>query len=841
MAVEDDQQGTARVALVGALVVIASFVAGKAARDAILLSNFEITKLPFFVGASAIASLPIVVLVGRLLSRYGPRRLVPVLNTISAMLLVGEWFLYESQAQLGAILIFFHLTLFGAVLVSGFWSIVNERFDATSAKRYIARIGLGATIGGIVGGLLVERAAVYLAPSAILLVLAGLQVICALLQHVLAQSATHVVPPPSLHSGEAIKLVVKTPLLRGLALIVVFGAVAATALDYVFKVEIVEATGDQGPLRFFAIYYTATNILTALSQIVLSRHVLARLGVARSIATLPATVTAASICALALPGLTAIVIARSSEMIVRSSIYRAAYEMVYAPLAEQFKRSTKVILDVGAERIGDLLGAQLVGLMVYLAAPDGALLVAGLVAGLGALAFAMVLPRSYTKALEQSLEVRVADAEADASWSTVGIPNLADVGDLTAMSLYDLRSSTMASPRMTTGFSKTAVHQAMRASSLQDNVLARIGDLRSSDPKRVKRALATALTPELVPHVVGLLAWDQLAKDATTALRAIAPRCSGVLVDTLLDPKQEFSIKRWVPAILEVGEPGLATWGLWRGLSDSRFEVRYRCAKALAKLRATGHELALLEEEVFAAITRELSVDSSVWQDHRLLDPTPHDEVVFDRAREMTRGLEHVFTLLGLALPSGPVRIALQAIGTSDRMLRGTALEYLESVLPTELRMLLWPHVESSGDQEDDELETLVTSLGEDDSAWPTLWAAIEPALTRMVAQPGFLDRRAPREEDCRNIVLAVMSQLRADNFRRLRAYNEARRSNRSRFTSWLRLVAKRVGTAYLRKRAGEPMSEVADMTAPRPSAEIIADLMESHASLVGSTRDDER
>ncbi|MBA2542338.1 MAG: hypothetical protein H0V17_22035, partial [Deltaproteobacteria bacterium] len=309
----DDQRGPVRIALIGALVVIASFVAGKAARDAILLSNFKITQLPFFVGASAIASLPIVVLVGRLLSKYGPRRLVPVLNTISAALLVGEWVLYEREPQLGAILIFFHLTLFGAVLVSGFWSIVNERFDATTAKRYIGRIGLGATIGGIVGGLIVERAAVYLEPSAILLVLAGLQIGCALLQHVLALGSSHVVPPPSLHSGAAIKLVAKTPLLRGLALIVIFGAIAATALDYVFKVEIVEATGDEGPLRFFAIYYTATNILTALSQILLGRVVLAKLGVARSIATLPTAVTVASICALALPGLTSVVIARSTE------------------------------------------------------------------------------------------------------------------------------------------------------------------------------------------------------------------------------------------------------------------------------------------------------------------------------------------------------------------------------------------------------------------------------------------------------------------------------------------------------------------------------------------------
>ena len=62
--------------------------------------------------------------------------------------------------HMGAVLVVGGLlgTLFGAVLVSGFWSIINERFDARTARKYIGRIGVGATVGGIVGGLIVERA-----------------------------------------------------------------------------------------------------------------------------------------------------------------------------------------------------------------------------------------------------------------------------------------------------------------------------------------------------------------------------------------------------------------------------------------------------------------------------------------------------------------------------------------------------------------------------------------------------------------------------------------------------------------------------------------------------------
>lgn len=847
----DDQPVAARVALMGALVVIASFVGGKAARDAILLSNFDVTDLPLFVGAAAITSLPIVLLVGRMFARHGPRGLVPALGALSASLLFAEWVLYDYAPKVGAVAIFFHLTLFGAVLVSGFWSIVNERFDARTARRYIGRIGVGATIGGIVGGVIVERASVYLEPSAILLVLAGLQLICVALQIALSRGAPPVAPHAAAATeSAAIKVVAKTPLLRNLAALVILGAIAATVLDYVFKARVVEAAGKEGPLRFFAIYYTATNILTALAQIAFARVTLERLGVARSISTLPVSVTFATAGALMFPGLTSTVIARSCEMIVRSSVYRAAYELVYAPLAEQTKRATKVVLDVGAERIGDLLGAQLVGLLLYLAAPGEVLLSAGLVAAVIALGFAAALPRNYTRALEQSLEVRVPEAavEEDPGWSTVGLSRLTltDAGDQTALSLLDLRASTLARriPSLSTAVSPgaTVPRSGAAATALPsskpivrdkpsigfDAMVTRIGDLRSSDVRRVKSALQGSLPRELVPQVVTLLAWDQVAADATKALRAVVPRCTGMLVDTLLDPLQEFSVRRRLPAIIEVGEPALAIWGLRRGLADTRFEVRYRCARALSHLRA-NHELAIDEPAVFELIERELSVESHVWQSHRLLDPSPQDsdELVLDNAGTSSRALEHVFTLLGLTLPTGPVRIALQALHTHDRSLRATALEYIESVLPAPLRALLWPHLESALDDDEDEMAALIPTLSTDPAAWPKLKTALEAALFEMLAQPGFLDRNAPSLEMRKAIVDAIILRFSEDNYRRLGRYLESQRD----FASWLRVEVKRVGRAHLRGVA--LAAEAEGEFEARPRDEIAADLMLSRPSVV--------
>jgi len=199
-------------------------------------------------------------------------------------------------------------------------------------------------------------------------------------------------------------------------------------------------------------------------------------------------------------------------------------------------------------------------------------------------------------------------------------------------------------------------------------------------------------------HAISLLAWEPVIDIARASLQAIAPQITGQLVDALLDGDREFGIRRRLPEILWRGQPELAAWGLWRALRDPRFEVRYRSGKALAKLRDAGHAEDITRDDVFAAVEREVRVDSRVWQSHRLLDGIDADdeEAVLQRvlAQRSATGLDHVFTLLGLTLPAEPLRLALQAVSTRDPALRGTALEYLESVLPEQVRAPLWPFLE---------------------------------------------------------------------------------------------------------------------------------------------------
>jgi hypothetical protein len=138
--------------------------------------------------------------------------------------------------------------------------------------------------------------------------------------------------------------------------------------------------------------------------------------------------------------------------------------------------------------------------------------------------------------------------------------------------------------------------------------------------------------------------------------------------------------------------------GLLQALEDQRFEVRYRAGRALARMMSKDATLRVERQRVIVSVLREVAVERGVWESRQLIDRADDDwspmeaEVLRDRA---TRSLEHVFTLLSLILPPETLRLAFHGLHTLDAYLRGTALEYLETVLPEPVREKLWPFLEA--------------------------------------------------------------------------------------------------------------------------------------------------
>lgn len=696
--IRDFGSADSRAALAAAAagtVMITFQIAGKATRDALFLSTFGVAALPPMVIAAAGLSALVSVALARVMVRIRPAQLVPRLFALSALLLLAEWALAVQGRRPAAVLVYLHFTGLGAVLVSGFWATVNERFDPRTTRRTIGWITAGGSLGGLLGGLLPDRVGADLSLTAMLPILAALHLLAALL--VLGVEYGH--PPdspsearapgedPTLDAGKILRA---SPYLQRLALLVALTAASEGMLDYVFKARASSATATgEELLRLFAAFYTVTALLGIFIQVTSLRALLARLGIVRSAALLPAGVSAGAIGALLFPGLPSIMLARGAEVVLRSSLFRAAYELLFTPVAPREKRATKLLLDVGSARVGDIVGAALIQLaLVVTGAAAGQILLGSTVAlAIGALAVARRLHLGYVAALEGSLQRRAAELpdpiedDAAALLQTVGGFDLGGIRARTPQPvMHDSVAGASYSVVPVTASSGVSLHRAVAAGNLDD----------------IRRLLAEPLTLNGVETVIELLAWDRMAPEAIAALRKAARRHTAILVRHLLDPEEDFAIRRRLVSVLAHCHTAEAFQGLFGALGDRRFEVRFRAARALSHLAGEIPDVAIDRERVFGAVIREIGVERGLWESRQLID-LPDDEfspmeaeILRDRA---SRSLEHLFTILSLVLPRETLRIAFHGLHTDDPYLRGTALEYLETVLPepiwARLRMLL--------------------------------------------------------------------------------------------------------------------------------------------------------
>jgi len=698
-----------------AFAIIATQVAGKATRDTLFLTNFDISALPVMLIASALLSIGAVLLSSRAMTMLGPVRVIPPLFFSSGVLILAEWLLATRDLKLASVIVYLHVAVIGSILISGFWSMVNEHFDPHTARRNIGRIVGGATAGGLFGGFLADRVGAWAGMLWVLPVIAALHLLCAFLLPGLkpadtAAPATSLrdlfsVRPRSSSTESGLQVLRRVGYLRNLALIVLLGNIAATLIDFLFKARATEIFSRESDLMtFFAIFYTGVSLVTLAVQSGMTRRLLERIGIANTMAIRPAVMTVGGLAILPLMGPVGLGILRGVEAVLQSSLFRSGYELLFTPVVPRDKRSAKTFIDVGADRMGDIVGGGLVRAVILLPATISGrvLVILAVMISVAGFIVARALRRGYVRALERSLIDRADQLNIE---DTVGTRSMMDsfAGINLSMtidggSLDKLRAEAAPQPDA----SAVATSDAPRPAPFTphapvDPELALLLELRSGDAGRIQAALRQkrSLTPVVAAQVISLLAWDEVTGWASRVLARAAPGITGQLIDRMLDPVEDFAIRRRIPRVLSTCATPRAFDGLMAALQDKRFEVRFQAALAMVRIHENAPSLALDESAIYASVLRETSVKRQLWEDQRVLDepeggdtPSFHEEALRVRAN---RSMTHVFSLLSLVLPRTPLQIAYKGLLTDDAMLRGTGLEYLESVLPREVWSNLQP------------------------------------------------------------------------------------------------------------------------------------------------------
>jgi len=651
-------------AMIGSGLMMAQMTEAKALRDSVFLTYFPVTALPTITSVAAVFAILSSYGGSRIMRAISPNRFAPLSFVVSGILQIAERALLMSEPRVAACAIYLHVFAINLLLTSSFWSLMNEHYDPRSAKKAFGKIGGAGTFGGVVGGLVAARVAALGSIPALILVTAVLHLACgsALYWFTSRYKMPHREDRRAAKRTPVVGVLKKTPYLLEVAGLIIIVSVSAALIDFLFKAQAAAALS-KGPAltRFFALFYTMTGLLGVAVQAFLASPILTRFGLANTVGSLPLAVLAGGGWALGFFSFAGMTTLRGLEVVLRGSLFRSGYEIFYTPVPSEDKRAVKAIIDVTGERLGDFIGSGIVGTLLLLhLAGKGSILGTAIAFSAIGLFLAKRLEASYAGALENSLRKQA-----------VSLPEPA-FDDFGASVVFEPPPKILEAP--------LDVHH--HSPSLRDPVVRELSELRSDDDACVIRALSRIQEPHplVLQQLIEFLGNDRYAFFVMDHLRRAVSAHVGQFVDTLLNPAEPLAIRKRIPLILAGTDSQRAIDQLLIALSDPEFLLRFRCAHAMSQIHSNHPELYLSQERIWQILDQELEVSIDVWVERRLLD-RPDAEEELEKPGDAS--LEYVFVLLGLVLPRQPVLMAFRALQTDDRHLRGTALEYLQTVLPS--------------------------------------------------------------------------------------------------------------------------------------------------------------
>jgi hypothetical protein len=455
-----------------------------------------------------------------------------------------------------------------------------------------------------------------------------------------------------------------------MALLALLVATTAAVLDYVLKAEASATLSDADLITFFSYFYVAVGLGTFLVQSVIGDRALRWFGLGGTMAAWPLAILISGTGALVFRSLVTATVMRASANLFYNSFFRAGFEVLYTPIPPADKRTGKILIDVGADRSGDLLGGLLIMLILMIPVASESLLLFGalLLAGI-CLLLILLLHRNYVRQLAKNLRSGHIVAEdlpiMDATTAqTLALTQSGLERDQVLREIARTRTGVTATP-------PTAVPKA----DTIDPVVRAIIELRSSSPARVNRVLASqTITPELFPHVVSLLDDDRFVEAALRSVRRFASTGAGQLVDTLLNPTQHPLVRRRLPLVMAYSDSPLAVEGLVAALTTQERNVRYRCAQALETLHRRQPGLRIPRRRLLEVVDREIRSLARRGDANGSQSEDPGHST-----------LQMIFHLLGAVYDPETVELSQQALQSGNARLRGTALEYLENRVPAEI------------------------------------------------------------------------------------------------------------------------------------------------------------
>ena len=352
--------------------------------------------LRWLFAVTSVVSLVVVLCFGGLVARTNRRKFIPIayLLVIVCLLLFSGILILDIASGGGLIgsssetdlsrlvgyVFFVWLSVANLFVTSVFWAFMVDIYTVEQGKRVFAFIGIGGTLGALIGGwatsiISSNTESPYL-PVGLMLTGAaffGLSIfLVLLLDRITGSDApsssitrdfdSQKVPEVDGPFWEGLRAVLSSPYLLGIGLYVILMAISNT-LIYFAQANIVFTNTDTFSERVagFAQFDALAQALTLITQLFITTHLIKRLGVGWTLSILPA-VTILGFATLSIwTAYGVMAIFQAVHRATRYAVARPARETLFSVVSTSEKYKAKPVVDVFLYRGGDLAGVGVEG------------------------------------------------------------------------------------------------------------------------------------------------------------------------------------------------------------------------------------------------------------------------------------------------------------------------------------------------------------------------------------------------------------------------------------------------------------------------------------------------
>jgi len=394
--------------------IIAVLLIIKPTINALFLSELGVEQLPFAFLAVAITAIGSSFFYSKALTKFSLNKIIEVTLLGSIVILISFGILLKLNFVGGWLLYLFYVwvAIYAVLSASQFWVLANLVYNVREAKRLFGFIGSGAILGGIFGGYLTSLLAPIIGTENLIFLAAALLFFCIPVLRIIWKSRVKRLgkfkekQKTVTASEKPFQLILQSRHLTYIAAIVAVSVLVAKLVDYLFSDFAAAAIPDPEDLTaFFAFWFSTFNLLSLAIQLFFTHRIVGIWGVGFSLLLLPIGVFAGSVFFFILPELSAVVVIKAMDGVLKQSVHKSASELLALPLPFDLKNRTKSFIDVVVDSIATgIAGFLLIFIIKGLELPSN--YIAGFILVLVGiwLFFILQVRKEYYKTFRNNLE-----------------------------------------------------------------------------------------------------------------------------------------------------------------------------------------------------------------------------------------------------------------------------------------------------------------------------------------------------------------------------------------------------------------------------------------------------